>query len=52
MGSIVVGKFDDREVSGPVLWVSGAVDAEICFDFLIGAFGLSVRLGMIGGGHG
>ena len=35
----------------PRLRVVGAEDAEICLEFLIGSFGLSVSLRVVGGGE-
>ena len=37
-----------REEVHPFSRVVGAKDAEICFDFLIGSFGLSISLWMVG----
>ena len=42
-------KFSGRKELGPLMWVIGAEDAKIGFDFLIGSFGLSVGLRVVGG---
>ena len=41
-------KFSGSEEVGPLVGVVGTEDAEISFYFLIGSFGLSVSLRMIG----
>ena len=43
-------KLDSGEEVCPSLRVVGAKDVKICFNFLIGPLGLSIRLGMICGG--
>ena len=50
MGGRVMLKFSEREEVKPVLGVVGAKDAEIRFNLLIGAFCLSIGLGVIGCG--
>lgn len=47
-----MGKFNVGNMVRPVLRLAGAIDAEISFDLLIGAFSLSVGLGVISSGHG
>ena len=47
----VVLKFGCREEIKPGSRVVGAKDTEICFDFLVGTFGLSVGLRVICGGE-
>ena len=47
-----MGEFNVGNVVRPVLRLAGAIDAEISFDLLIGAFSLSIGLRVISGGHG
>ena len=42
-------KFGGCKELGPLMWVVGTEDAEICFDFLVGWFGLSISLRMVCG---
>ena len=44
-------KFSGGEEVHPFLRVVGTEDAKVCFDFLIGSFGLSICLRMIRGGE-
>ena len=44
-----VGTRGGKEL-GPLMWIVSAKDTEISFYFLIGWFGLSVGLGMVGSG--
>ena len=43
-------EFSGGKELGPLVRIIGTEDMEISFYFLIGSFGLSVGLGMIGGG--
>ena len=47
MSPIVVSEFQGMERGGPLLRVGGAVDGEVCFNFLIYSFRGSVCLWMI-----
>ena len=47
----VVVEFGRRKKLHPFGWVIGAKDSEISFKFLIGSFGLSIGLRMVGGGE-
>ena len=47
----VVVEFGRRTKLHPFGWVIGAKDSEISFEFLIGSFGLSVGLRMVGSGE-
>ena len=47
----VVLKFGSGEEVKPGFGVVGTKDAEVCFYFLIGAFRLSISLGVVGSGE-
>jgi hypothetical protein len=49
MLSVVMDKFCEGKMFYPCFRVSTAMDAEVCFQFLIEAFGLSVSLRVISG---
>jgi len=49
---VVVGEFGVGDLFGPRGRVCATEDAEISFYFLIDMFGLSIGLGVIGGGKG
>ena len=51
MGDGVVNKFSGGEEMRPFLRVVGAKDVKISFYFLIRSFGLSIHLGVVGGGE-
>ena len=44
-------EFGRGEELHPFSWVIGAEDAEIGLELLIGSFGLSIGLRMVGGGE-
>ena len=44
-------EFSSGKKFSPFLRVIGAKDSEISFEFLIGSFGLSISLRMVGGGE-
>ena len=50
MGDRIVLEFSGSKELGPVVRVVGTEDMEIGFYFLIGSFGLSVGLWMVGSG--
>ena len=50
MGNGVVLEFSGSKELGPLVGVVGTEDTEIGFYFLIGSFGLSVSLWMVGSG--
>ena len=50
MGDRIVLEFGGGKELGPLVRIIGTKDTEISFYFLIGSFGLSVGLGMIGSG--
>ena len=43
-------EFGERKELRPLMGVVGAEDVEICFDFLIDSFGLSISLRVVCGG--
>ena len=51
MGDRVVMKLSGGKEVGPFLGVVGTEDAEICFNLLIGSFGLSISLRVVCGGE-
>ena len=51
MGSGVALEFGGGEKVGPGLGVIGAKDSEVGFDLLVGAFGLSISLGVVSSGE-
>ena len=51
MGGGIMLELGGGEEISPTFRVVGAKDSKVGFDLLVGAFGLSVSLGMIGGGE-
>jgi hypothetical protein len=49
MLSVVMDKFCEGEVFDPCFRVGMTIDPEVCFQFLIEVFGLSIGLRVIGG---
>ena len=49
MGGVIVGEFREREVRCPIILLIISVYAEVLFEDLIDALGLSVGLGVVGG---
>ena len=49
-GGVVLKLSCDKEV-GPGLGIVGAEDPKVGFDFLVGSFGLSIGLRVIGSGE-
>jgi hypothetical protein len=52
MDSVVVGEFGSGQPIGPIVLHEVGVEPEILFQFLIGAFGLTIGLWMIGSRKG
>ena len=51
MGNQVVLEFSGSEEFRPLVRVVSAKDPKVSLNFLIGTFGLSISLGVIGGGE-
>ena len=51
MRRIVIDKFRDRKLLAPVVLLVVEVDSKVLFEGLIGLLGLTVGLGVIGGGQ-
>ena len=48
---VVIGKFGEREPSGPVFFLVVRESADVLLDFLIGTFGLTIGLRVKGCGE-
>ena len=44
-------EFGERKELGPLMGITGAEDAKVSFDFLIGSLGLSISLRVVRGGE-
>jgi hypothetical protein len=51
MLSVIVNKFCKGKVLDPCFRVGSAIDPQVCFQFLIKTFSLSISLQVIGGGR-
>jgi len=52
MFSVIMGKFRSREEGNPIMLAYRSIGTEELLETLVNTFGLAIRLGVIGGGHG